>query len=142
MSLDLVSIAVEGGVVTKPTLRHTAKGCALCKFGVLCLPKWMVNPKDDKDKMFFNVTSLGKLAEKIYPVLKTGMPVRVEGHYSDGIYRDRLTDEPKIGRLIYATRIKSFVYWKRRTTSEITKELQDNIDKMTISDVDLEGLPF
>lgn len=142
MSHDLVFIAIEGGVVTKPTLRFTAKGKALCKFGVICLPKWIACKKNEKEKMYFTVTALGKIGETIYPMLKPGVPVRVEGELNDGIYRDHLTDEPKIGRVIFATRIRTFVYWKRRTISDKTKAIQDNVDRMTIPDIDLDDLPF
>lgn len=142
MSHDLVSIAIEGGVVTKPILTHTGKGKLLCKFGVVCLPKWVNREKNYTHKMYFTVTALGKLGETIYPMLKPGVPVRVEGELNEGIYRDHLTDEPKIGRVVFATRIKTFVYWKRRSVSEKTKAIQDNVDKMTIPEVDLDDLPF
>jgi single-stranded DNA-binding protein len=142
MSHDLVLVAIEGGVVTKPTLTHTAKGTVMCKFGVVCMPKWMARQKNVKDKMYFTVTAIGKIGETIYPMLRPGVPIRVEGELNDGIYRDHLTDEPKIGRVIYATRVRTFVYWKRRSISDKTKELQDNVDKMTVPDIDLDDLPF
>lgn len=142
MSHDLVSIAIEGGVVTKPTLKHTGGGKMLCKFGVVCIPKW-VSPENYKtDNMYFTVTALGKMGETVYHILKPGLPVRVEGELHEGIYRDPLSDEPKIGRVIFAARIKAFTYWRKRPVSGKTKELQDNVDRMTIPEIDLDDLPF
>jgi hypothetical protein len=142
MSHDLVFVAIEGAVVTKPVLKHTENG-QRCKFGVVCMPKWMARQKNEKEKMFFTVSALGKLAETIYPMLKPGVPIRVEGELLEGIFRDRLTDKPMIGRVIYASRLRTFVYWKRRTTSDKTKQLQENVDNMTVpDDVDLDDLPF
>jgi len=142
MSHDLVSIAIEGGVVTKPFLSHSAGGKPLLKFGMLCLPKWVNRQKNKTEKMYFTVTALGKIAETAYTILRPGMPTRVEGELNEGIYRDSLTDEPKIGRVIFATRIKALVYWNKRTVSDKTQEIQDTVDKMTITDIDLDDLPF
>jgi single-stranded DNA-binding protein len=140
MSYDRIFIAIEGGVVTKPTLTHSKKGKIQCKFGVVCQPKWL--DREKSNGKYFTVSAFGKIAETIYPMLKPGVPVRVEGELNDGIYRDHLTDEPKIGRVIYASRIRTFVYWKRRSVSERTKQLQENVDKMSTPKFNLDDLPF
>lgn len=144
MGNDLVWVAIEGGVVTKPVLTHTSRGTALCKFGVIAEPSWIKRSKGQAHKMYFTVSAMGKTGETVYPMLRPGEPVRIEGKYNDGIYRDKLTDEPRIGRVIYATRVKIFVFWKHRPTSERTKEMVSKINDMKVDDIeiDLDELPF
>lgn len=143
MSHDLVSIAVEGGVVTKPSLTHIKSGVALVKFGLVCEPKRKASGSRVKDNMYFTVSVIGKTAETVFSLIKPGMPIRVEGEYQDGIFRDAVSDIPKIGRIIYATRVKSFVFWKYRRKGEKyleEQEQQEHIDNMRIPDFD--DLPF
>lgn len=140
MSHDLVHLEVEGGVVMKPTLKHTARGSALCKFGMVCQPKWTRGDTKEKRDMYFTVLAMGKTGETVYPLIKPGMPIRVEGDYKDGVYRDALTDEPKVGRLIFASRVKLFVFWTHRKIADRTKEIMDGIERITIPDMD--DLPF
>ena len=140
MSLDLVELHIEGGVVTKPSFRHTNSGSAMCKFGVVCHPKWYELKDGTKESMYFTVVSIGKTAEAIYPMIKPGLPIRVEGTYNDGIYRDKLSDEPKIGRLIYATRVRIFVFWKKRKASDNALAFKEELDQITVPNLD--ELPF
>lgn len=143
MSHDLVSIVAEGGVVTKPALSYTKRGTTMCKFGLLCSVWRKQSGTKEKEGMYFTVTTLGKTAETIYPMLKVGMPVRVEGEYLDGVYRDKLTDEPKVGRCIWANRVKSFVFWHYRSISQKKQDEADRINALKIGDnIDLESLPF
>ena len=141
MSHDLIHMEVEGGVVTKPSLKHTTRGTAMCKFGMVAEPKW--SRGDDpkvKRQMFFTVLAMGKTGETVYPLLKPGMPIRVEGEYKDGVYRDAITDEPKVGRLIFASRVKLFVFWTHRKISDKVKAAMDEIDKIRVPNLD--ELPF
>lgn len=138
MSRDLVEMVIEGPVVTKPTLRHINRGAALCKFGVLCVPQYPKKKTKDSEPMYFTVMVLGNNAEALYLAIKIGMPVRAEGMYNDGIYRDALTDEPKIGRVIYASKVRSFVYWKPKRISDKNQEMIEGIQKMKMND----ELPF
>lgn len=131
MSLDLVSIAIEGSVVTDPALTHFKNGSAHCTFNVACdrnSPYGSKDQKPDKIKMFFRVSTVGKLAEVLYPLLKPGVVVRVEGDYHDSIFRDKLTDKPRIGRIIYATRVRSFVIWTYKSKREMKNTPVDVIN--------------
>lgn len=136
MGHDLVHIEVEGGCVTKPTFRHTDKGTALCKFGLVANPIWTSEDGKEKRNMYFTVLIMGKTAETIYPMLRMGMPVRVEGDYKDGVYRHAITDEPNVGRVIFASRVKIFVFWKHRKVSDRAKEIEN------MTSPDLDDLPF
>ena len=125
MSLDLVFIAIEGSVMNDPVLTHFDSGSAHCTFNVACDRNTAYNLKDrksDKTKMFFRVSTVGRLAEILYPRLKPGVMVRVEGDYHDSVFRDKLTDQPRIGRTIYATRVRSFVIWTYKSKKEMLKE--------------------
>lgn len=140
MSHDLTFIAIEGGVVTKPKIRHNSGGTAIVKFGVVCQPKWLKGGVKVKDSKYFTVTAMGKTGETVFPLLKVGVPIRVEGEYNDGIYRDAITDEPKIGRVVYASRIKLLVFWKYRSREERKDAEKEQINN--ISFPNLEDLPF
>lgn len=141
MSFDLVWIELEGAVVVKPSLHYFKTGAAVLNFGMLCEPKYHLADKGGKDtRMYFTVTTIGSIAETCYKVLKLGMPVRVEGEYKDSVYLDKKTDEKKVGRLVYAKRIKALVFWKYRTPAERKKQELDQIKKLISPDVDT--LPY
>lgn len=143
MPYDLVTVAIEGTIVKKGDLRHTTRGTALYKFGMVCMPKWIQSDKEipeDRRGMYFTVMAMGKMASTVYPMIRCGMPVRVEGEYRDGTYRDALTDEPKVGRLIFASRVRVFVFYKHRGTSKRAKEEGNQLEHITIPNLD--DLPF
>lgn len=138
MSLDLVSIAIEGAVITDPTLTHFENGSAHCTFNVACdrnTPYNSKGQKADKTKMFFRVSTVGRLAEILYPRLKPGIEVRVEGDYYDSVFRDKLTDKPRIGRIIYATRVRSFVIWTYKSKKQMLQETEVEL-------INTDGIPI
>lgn len=141
MSYDLTYMAVEGGVTVKPSIRYLENGTALCKFGVVTRPKKR-GDKHIRDSMYFTVTTIGKVAETAFRVIKIAMPVRVEGEYVDSIYRDKVTDEPKIGRVIYASRVRAFVYWERRKIGKKGDPEKEEVRNMVLKEEDLASLPF
>lgn len=143
MSHDLVWVAIEGAVVMKPTLKYLSGGTALCKFGVVARPKQYKDGEATKEGLYFTVTCLGRTAETIYPIVKPAMPVRVEGEYHDGIYLDKLTDEPCIGRVVFAQRVKAFVYWRERKISKVTREMHERAEAQKVVDnIGLDNMPF
>lgn len=136
MGNDLVWIEVEGGVVSDPKMVHTKRGTTFCKFGVVSEPKIRKNGTKFVNGMYFTVIAAGATGETVYPMIKPGTPIRVEGQYSDGIYRDRITDEPKNGRVIYASRVKVFVFWKYRDIKEKKRFEDEQINNMVMPDTD------
>ena len=73
-----------GNLTRDPELRYTAKGTAICTFGVATNREWSASDSDDVqgETEFHNVVAWGRLAELCSQLLYKGRKVFIEGRLS------------------------------------------------------------
>ncbi len=95
-------VFILGNLTRDPELRYTAKGTAICTFGVATNREWTAADSDQvrEDTQFHNIVAWGKLAELCSQLLYKGRRVFIIGRLNTVAWDDQET-----GRRTYRTEI-------------------------------------
>jgi single-strand DNA-binding protein len=85
---SLNSVLIEGNLVRDPEFRTTAKGTAVCEFGIASNRRYKDGGEPAEEVSFFDVETWGKLAETVNAYCKKGRGVRVVGRLKQSRWQD------------------------------------------------------
>lgn len=94
--MNLNKLMLAGNLTRDPELKYTAKGSAICAFGIAVNREWKTETGDKKEEVtFVDVTAFGKQAELIAQYLKKGNPLFLEGRLKLDQWDDKQTGQKR-----------------------------------------------
>lgn len=130
--MNLNKLLLAGNLTRDPEMKFTAKGMAICAFGIAVNRKWKTEGGQEQEEVtFVDVTAFGKQAEVIAQYLKKGNPLFLEGRLKLDQWDDKQTGQKrsKLGVVL-----ESFQFLPRG-------EKQQAVPKPKITAADIPELP-
>jgi single-strand DNA-binding protein len=137
MARDINKVIITGNLTADAEMKYTSSGSCVVSFSVANNQDYKSNGQEVKKVNFINVSVWGKFGEAVFPYLKRGLPVCVDGELDHQRWTDN--DGKKHSTIkVKMTNLKMFGSKKDDTNSQQNKPAAPNFNQAEFED----DIPF